>query len=105
MGITVHTAGGAEMAAALFPLAFVKGKRGFCMRFSEAIQEYGFDCRARKLSDKSIGNYQKQLRYFQRYPERNTASLKRKKYGASTSNSFSCQWMTKAESHDTSTIC
>ena len=39
------------------------------MRFSEAIQEYGFDCRARKLSDKTISNYQKQLRYLQRYLE------------------------------------
>ncbi len=32
------------------------------MRFSEAIQVFGFDCRARKLSDKTISNYQKQLR-------------------------------------------
>ena len=39
------------------------------MRFSEAIQEYGFDCRARKLSDKTIGNYQKQLRYLHRHLE------------------------------------
>ena len=39
------------------------------MRFSEAIQEFGFDCRARKLSDKTISNYQKQLRYLQRYLE------------------------------------
>ena len=39
------------------------------MRFSEVIQAYGFDCRARKLSDKTIGNDQKQLRYFHRYPE------------------------------------
>ena len=37
------------------------------MRFSEAIQEFGFDCRARKLSDKTISNYQKKLRYLQRY--------------------------------------
>ena len=36
------------------------------MRFSEAIQEFGFDCRARKLSDKTISNYQKQLRYWKR---------------------------------------
>ena len=33
------------------------------MRFKEAILEFGFDCRARKLSDKTISNYQKQLRY------------------------------------------
>jgi len=39
------------------------------MRFSDAIQEFGFDCRARKLSDKTISNYQKQLRYLQRYLE------------------------------------
>ena len=30
------------------------------MRFKEAILEFGFDCRARKLSDKTISNYQKQ---------------------------------------------
>lgn len=39
------------------------------MHFNDAILEYGFDCRARKLSDKTISNYQKQLRYFQRYLE------------------------------------
>ena len=31
------------------------------MHFNDAILEYGFDCRARKLSDKTISNYQKQL--------------------------------------------
>ena len=31
--------------------------------------EFGFDCRARKLSDKTISNYQKQLRYLERYLE------------------------------------
>lgn len=39
------------------------------MRFSDAITEFGFDCRVRKLSDKTISNYQKQLRYLQRYLE------------------------------------
>ena len=37
------------------------------MRFKEAILEFGFDCRARKLSDKTISNYQKQLHYLERY--------------------------------------
>lgn len=37
------------------------------MRFKDAILEFGFDCRARKLSDKTISNYQKQLRYLERY--------------------------------------
>ena len=37
------------------------------MRFKETILEFGFDCRARKLSDKTISNYQKQLRYLERY--------------------------------------
>lgn len=48
-------------------MAFVKGKRGFCLHFEDAIREFGFDCRARKLSDRTIGNYQRQLRYLQRY--------------------------------------
>ena len=34
------------------------------MIFQDAIVEFGFNCRARKLSVKTIGNYQKQLRYF-----------------------------------------
>ena len=33
------------------------------MQFSEAIMEYSFDCKIRKLSAKTIENYQKQLRY------------------------------------------
>lgn len=39
------------------------------MQFSEAIMEYSFDCKIRKLSAKTIENYQKQLRYLQRYLE------------------------------------
>lgn len=39
------------------------------MRFNDGIVEFGFDCKARKLSDKSISNYQKQLRYLLRYLE------------------------------------
>lgn len=39
------------------------------MHFSDAITEYSFDCKVRKLSAKTIGNYQKQLRYLQRYLE------------------------------------
>lgn len=34
---------------------------------SEAIREFGFDCKIRKLSPKTISNYQKQLKYLQRY--------------------------------------
>ena len=37
------------------------------MLWNEGIAEYGFDCKVRKLSPKTIENYQKQLRYFQRY--------------------------------------
>ena len=37
------------------------------MLWKEAITEYGFDCKVRKLSPKTIENYSKQLRYFQRY--------------------------------------
>lgn len=37
------------------------------MHFNEAILDYGFDCKARKLSEKTISNYQKQLRYLQLY--------------------------------------
>ena len=37
------------------------------MFMSEAIQEFGFDCKIRKLSPKTIANYQKQMKYLQRY--------------------------------------
>lgn len=37
------------------------------MLWNEGITEYGFDCKVRKLSPKTIDNYGKQLRYFQRY--------------------------------------
>ena len=37
------------------------------MDFSTAIQEFGFDCKIRKLSAKTIDNYRKQLLYLQRY--------------------------------------
>lgn len=39
------------------------------MRMSEAIREFGFDCKIRKLSLKTIDNYNKQLKYLQRYLE------------------------------------
>ena len=39
------------------------------MFMSEAITEFGFDCKIRKLSPKTITNYQKQLKYLQRYLE------------------------------------
>ena len=39
----------------------------------DAIAEYGFDCRIRKLSPKTIDCYTKQLRYFQEYLEQNHA--------------------------------
>ena len=54
-----------------FPLVKQDGKWGFClhMNMTEAIQEYGFDCKIRKLSPKTIVNYQKQLKYLQRYLE------------------------------------
>ena len=45
------------------------GKWGFSMFMSEAITEFGFDCKIRKLSSKTITNYQKQLKYLQRYLE------------------------------------
>ena len=37
------------------------------MDISMVIQEFGFDCRIRKLSPKTIVNYQKQLVYLQRF--------------------------------------
>ena len=37
------------------------------MEISMVIQEFGFDCRIRKLSPKTIENYGKQLSYLQRY--------------------------------------
>ena len=39
------------------------------MYLKDAMTEYSFDCRIRKLSPKTIGNYMKQLRYFQTYLE------------------------------------
>ena len=39
----------------------------FTMTMAEAIQEFGFDCKIRKLSPKTIANYQKQVKYLQRY--------------------------------------
>ena len=33
----------------------------------DAIVEFGFDCKVRKLSDKTVANYQKQLRYIEKY--------------------------------------
>ena len=35
------------------------------MYMKDAIAEYGFDCRIRKLSPNTVNNYTKQLRYFQ----------------------------------------
>ncbi len=37
------------------------------MSISDAIQEYVFDCKVRKLSPKTIDNYRKQLLYLQRF--------------------------------------
>ena len=49
-----------------FPLFLleIQAERGvFCMYMKDAIAEYGFDCRIRKLSPKTIDCYTKQLRY------------------------------------------
>ena len=59
-----------------FPLFLleIQAERGvFCMYMKDAIAEYGFDCRIRKLSPKTIDCYTKQLRYFQEYLEQNHA--------------------------------
>lgn len=37
------------------------------MLMDDAIQDFGFDCKIRKLSKKTIENYQKQLKYWYRY--------------------------------------
>ncbi|MBR4359401.1 MAG: site-specific integrase [Clostridia bacterium] len=37
------------------------------MKVSDAIVEFGFDCKVRKLSEKTVANYLKQLRYIQKY--------------------------------------
>lgn len=37
------------------------------MEINDAIIEFGFDCKVRKLSEKTVSNYQKQLRYWERY--------------------------------------
>lgn len=39
------------------------------MYLKDAMTEYSFDCRIRKLSPKTIDNYMKQLRYFQIFLE------------------------------------
>ena len=53
------------------------GKRGFSMEINVVIREFGFDCKIRKLSPKTIENYQKQLTYLQRYlaDEHNTTLI------------------------------
>lgn len=53
------------------------GKRGFSMEINVVIQEFGFDCKIRKLSPKTIENYQKQLTDLQRYlaDEHNTTLI------------------------------
>lgn len=50
------------------------------MHFSDAITEYCFDCKVRKLSPKSISNYQKQLKYLQRYIEQEFQIFDNKNY-------------------------
>lgn len=45
-------------------------KEGGRLLFSDAILEYNFDCKVRMLSVKTIDNYQKQLKYLQRYLEK-----------------------------------
>ena len=47
------------------------------MEINVVIQEFGFDCKIRKLSPKTIENYQKQLTYLQRYlaDEHNTTLI------------------------------
>ncbi len=37
------------------------------MTLDEAIREFEFDCKVRHLSPKTIDNYRKQLRYFERF--------------------------------------
>ena len=37
------------------------------MKMDDAIVEFGFDCKVRKLSVKTVANYQKQLRYIEKY--------------------------------------
>ena len=54
----------------------IQAERGvFCMYMKDAIAEYGFDCRIRKLSPRTIDNYTKQLRYFQVYLEQTHAVI------------------------------
>ncbi len=40
------------------------------MTINEAVKEFEFDCKIRHLSPKTIDNYRKQLRYLQRFLER-----------------------------------
>ena len=40
------------------------------MTMAEAIQEFGFDCKIRKLSPKTIANYQKQIEKLKAFFER-----------------------------------
>ena len=37
------------------------------MTMEDDIAEFGFDCKVRKLSARTIANYQKQMKYLQRY--------------------------------------
>lgn len=37
------------------------------MRMEDAIVEFGFDCKVRKLSEKTVANEQKQVRHIEKY--------------------------------------
>ncbi len=51
----------------LFPTR-IWAERGVFYGNQQVIQEFGLDCKIRKLSPKAIVNYQKQLVYLQRFP-------------------------------------
>ena len=40
------------------------------MQLDDAIVEFGFDCKVRKLSEKTAANYQKQLGYIEKYQKK-----------------------------------
>ena len=51
----------------LFLIGNIQEEGDFFMLIDDAIVEFGFDCKVRKLSAKTVANYQKQLRYIEKY--------------------------------------
>ena len=75
------------------------------MHFNDGIAEFGFECKARKLSDKSISNYRKQLLYLLRYLEAEFQVNQVEEVRSFHIKQFLVDMQTRAEKPGTSMIC